>query len=53
MGRKQTLNDELIALRELRDNHFELCKELHNNMNLVPKELKDKIWDLIYCRYEP
>lgn len=39
--------------KEIFKTHIELCHELHENSNLIPEKLWEKIEDLVYRHYEP
>ena len=50
MGIKEDKEKDKEAIM---DDYFELVEELHLNMILIPQALQDKIWDMVYKRYEP
>ncbi len=39
--------------KEIYENHMDLCSELHENWDLIPQKLKEKIEDLIYKYFKP
>lgn len=56
MGDKKdetTINEDMEELKGIKNTHLDLCQELHNNMDNIPKNVKDKIWDMVYSYFEP
>ena len=49
MDKPKTLED----WKEIGESHFELCELLHNNIELIPPKLVDKISDAVYRHFEP
>ncbi len=47
------LNEQKDTLWEIRNDYFELCKALHELMDDLPENVKTKLWDRVYSRFEP
>lgn len=47
------LNEQKSVLWEIRNDYFELCKSLHELMDDLPENVKTKLWDRVYNRFEP
>jgi len=46
-------DEDLEQLKEEHNNYYELVQTLHNEMDNIPKSVKDKIWDMVYKRFQP
>jgi len=56
MRTKKNATDDSFTKKELldiMDDYSELTQLLHNEMDNIPKNVQDKIWDKVYKRFEP
>ncbi len=42
-----------VELLEIKDDYLELVKTLHNLMDSLSPDTRNKIWDMVYKRFEP
>lgn len=38
---------------DMLENYIDLAEKLHQCMDDIPKNVQDKIWDMVYRHYEP
>lgn len=43
----------MVAETQMEKDFMELCDKLHNLMDDIPENVKNKIWDDVYKWYEP